>query len=164
MLWPPSSSFKNPFCLPLCHSYHRYNSHPDCPELQSAFCIQGQFIWAHIPFIQVTVVCVILSCWCLYKVLSSKYSCQTILYEFQVYNIMIQYLCTLQSDHHNKSSHPLSPKLQFFLEMAMFKVCFFSNFQMCNIVLLTIVATLYTISPWQYLMNDSLYLLILFIH
>ena len=38
-----------------------------------------------------------------------KYSWCTILYYFQVYNIVVQHLNTLWNDHHNKSSSHLSP-------------------------------------------------------
>ena len=53
----------------------------------------------------------------------------------------------------------------FFLVMRSFKIYSFSNFQICNIVLLKIATTLYITSPWlAYFVSRSLHLLIPLTH
>lgn len=61
------------------------------------------------------------------------------LYEFRVYiTTIIRLLCTLPSDHPNKSSYHLSPykvtTIFFFLGTRTIKIYFLSNFQICNTV------------------------------
>ena len=69
--------------------------------------------------------------------------------------------------HHNKYSQHLSSHIiiEFiFLVIRIFRTYSLSNFQICSTVLLTIVTTLYTISPWFiYFITGSLYLLTTFI-
>lgn len=48
-------------------------------------------------------------------------------YKLQVYNIIIQYLCTLQNDHHCKFSHHTKLQKIFFLMIITFKICSLSN-------------------------------------
>ena len=75
---------------------------------------------------------------------------------------MIQYLYTLQNNHHNKYSyHPSPYKVTIcFLVMRTFKIYSLGNFQTCTTILLTIVTKLYITSPWLiYFITESLSLL-----
>ena len=72
---------------------------------------------------------------------------------FQWYNNIILYLYVLQNDHHNKSNYPWPPytakKMTLFLPVVRaFKINSFRDFQIYNIVLLTIFTLLYITSPW----------------
>ena len=44
------------------------------------------------------------------KIFRLKYNWHTILYQFRVYNIVVQHLHTLWIDHHHKCSNHLLPK------------------------------------------------------
>ena len=71
---------------------------------------------------------------------------------FQWYNNIILYLYVLQNDHHNKSNYPWPPytakKMTLFLPVVRaFKINSFRDFQIYNIVLLTIFTLLYITSP-----------------
>ena len=76
-------------------------------------------------------------------------------------------MCLLQNSHHNKYSQRLSSYIVIefiFLVIRIFSTHSLSNFQICNTVLLTIVTTLYTVSPWFiYFITGSLYLWTTFI-
>ena len=53
----------------------------------------------------------------------------------------------------------------YFFVLRTFKIYSLSSFQICNIILLIIVAILYITSPWCiYFMTESLYLFTLFTH
>ena len=71
---------------------------------------------------------------------------------FKWYNDIILYLYILQNDHHNKSNYHWPPhtskKRTLFLPvMRAFKIYSFRNFQIYNIVLLTIFTLFYITSP-----------------
>ena len=78
---------------------------------------------------------------------------------------MIWYLYVLQNSYNNSSYYP-SPYMQYiFLMMRTFKIYSLNNFQICNTVLLTLVAILYITSPWLiYHISGNLYLLTPFTH
>lgn len=68
----------------------------------------------------------------------------TPLYQFQVYNVMIQYLYILQSVHHPKSRQHLSPyNFLFFMWWKLLRSTLLATYSMQYIVLLAIVAMLY---------------------
>ena len=80
---------------------------------------------------------------------------------------MIRCFYILQNDHRNKSNYdlPLQSYGTFVLVIRSFKIYSLSSFQICNSVLLTIVAMLYIVSPRLiYFITESLYLLTHFIH
>ena len=92
------------------------------------------------------------------------------LFKFQVYNLMIWYLYTLQNDHNKSSYHP-SPSIVRKILFLFFSLWWgllrftLSNFQIYNTVLLTIATILYIISPWLiYFVSGYLYLLTPFTH
>ena len=84
-------------------------------------------------------------------------------YQFQVYNIMIQYVYIMKS---LQSNYHLSPHTVtiFFLVMRTLKIYCLSNFQIYNTELSTVVTMLYMTSHGIYFITGSLYLSIIFIH
>ena len=89
------------------------------------------------------------------------YNWHITLYQFQLYNIRIQYLYTLWNEHHSRSCY--STVTKFFPSNESFKRSILQNFQIYNAELLTIVTMLY-LYPRDVFLTVSLYLLTLFTH
>ena len=73
------------------------------------------------------------------------YNWHITLYQFQLYNIRIQYLYTLWNEHHSRSCY--STVTKFFPSNESFKRSILQNFQIYNAELLTIVTMTVLISP-----------------